>query len=65
MITDCDGVENIVGNGENAGDKHFLLFLKCFRGFLPYGFLTLSSIIIYTCFNTLKRKALGKHFGKR
>ena len=24
-------LENIVGNGENAGYQHFLLFLKCFQ----------------------------------
>ena len=24
-------VENIFGNGENAGDKHFLLFPQCFH----------------------------------
>ena len=24
-------VENIVGNGENAGNQHFLLFLQCFK----------------------------------
>ena len=24
-------VENIVGKGENAGYKHFLLFLQCFQ----------------------------------
>ena len=26
-----DRVENIVGKGENAGCKHFLLFLQCFQ----------------------------------
>ena len=25
------GVENIVGNGENAGYQHFLLFPQCFQ----------------------------------
>ena len=24
-------MENIVGKGENAGNQHFLLFLKCFQ----------------------------------
>ena len=24
-------VENIVGNGQNAGNQHFLLFLTCFQ----------------------------------
>ena len=27
----CDGVENIVGKGENAGYQHFLLFPLCFQ----------------------------------
>ena len=27
----CDGVENIVGKGENAGNQHFLLFLQFFE----------------------------------
>ena len=26
----CDGEENIVGKGENAGNQHFLLFPQCF-----------------------------------
>ena len=26
-----DRVENIVGKGENAGYKHFLLFSQCFE----------------------------------
>ena len=26
-----DRVENIVGNGENAGYQHFLLFPQCFQ----------------------------------
>ena len=28
---DLDRVENIVGKGENAGNKHFLLFPQCFQ----------------------------------
>ena len=24
-------IENIVGKGENAGDKHFLLYPQCFQ----------------------------------
>ena len=28
-----DWVENIVGNGENAGYQHFLLFPHVFKGF--------------------------------
>ena len=31
MISVFDGVENIVGKGENAGYQHFLLFLQCFQ----------------------------------
>ena len=30
MIFVVDGVENIVGKGENAGYQHFLLFQQCF-----------------------------------
>ena len=32
-----DGIENIVGKGENACYKHFLLFLRCFKRLLSYG----------------------------
>ena len=31
MIFVLDSVENIVGNGENAGYQHFLLFPQCFQ----------------------------------
>ena len=31
MIFIFDGVENIVGIGENAGNQHFLLFPQCFE----------------------------------
>ena len=31
MISPCDRVEIIVGNGENAGYQHFLLFPQCFQ----------------------------------
>ena len=31
MISLSDRVENIVGKGENAGFKHFLLFPQCFQ----------------------------------
>ena len=30
-ISVFDGVENIVGKGENAGYQHFLLFPLCFQ----------------------------------
>ena len=29
MIPVFDGVENVVGKGENADYQHFLLFLQC------------------------------------
>ena len=28
-----DGVKNIVGKGENAGQQHFLFYLQCFQKF--------------------------------
>ena len=31
MISVYDRVEKIVGKGENAGNKHFLLFPQCFQ----------------------------------
>ena len=31
VIFGSDSVKNIVGKGENAGYKHFLLFLQCFQ----------------------------------
>ena len=39
-----DRVENIVGKGENAGNRHFLLFPKCFQkasylGFVKFDFV--------------------------
>ena len=37
MISVFDRVENIVGKGENAGPKHFLLFPQCFQGFFVGG----------------------------
>ena len=39
MISVCDRVENVVGKGENAGYKHFLLFLQCIQK-LPVSTLT-------------------------
>ena len=30
-ISASDGVENIEGKGENAGNQHFLLFAECFQ----------------------------------
>ena len=31
MISVFDGVENILGKGENVGYQHFLLFPQCFQ----------------------------------
>ena len=31
LISVLERVENIVGNGENAGYRHFLLFPQCFN----------------------------------
>ena len=31
IISVFERVENIVGNGENAGHQHFLLFPQCFE----------------------------------
>ena len=31
MVSVLDGIENIVGKGENAGYQHFLLFPQCFQ----------------------------------
>ena len=31
MISVFDGIENIVGKGENSGCQHFLLFPQCFQ----------------------------------
>ena len=37
MISVSDREENIVEKGENAGYKHFLLFLQCFQKFSYVG----------------------------
>ena len=42
IIYDSDRVENILGNGENAGNQHFLLFPQCFQKASSSGSLTLS-----------------------
>ena len=68
MISLFGGVENTVGKGENAGYQHFLLFPQCFQKVFDrvdkswdcvMKESTLSSI--YTHFDTLRRKASGKH----
>ena len=38
-----DRVENIVGKGENAGYKHFLLFQQCF---LKFSFSRFLKVVI-------------------
>ena len=61
--------EKIVEKGENAGTSIFSFFHNVFKRplFRVLGIqdcvLTLSSI--YSHFNTQKKKALGKHCGKR
>ena len=35
IISIFDRIENIVGEGENAGNQHFLLFPQCFYRLLP------------------------------
>ena len=52
MIYGLDWVENILGNGENAGYQHFLLFPQCFQKSsswrsLKAGTLWLRVYIIY------------------
>ena len=39
MVSCFDRIENIVGNGENAGYQHFLLFPQCFQNFKQPGSL--------------------------
>ena len=36
-------VENNVGNGENAGNQHFLPFAQYFKTFFPFESLQLSN----------------------
>ena len=71
MKNKCHRVEN-VRKGENARIKQFLLFSQCFPQHISLerqnaascgNGLTLSSI--YTYSNTLKKKSLEKHCGKR
>ena len=35
MISISDKTENTVGQGENAGNQHFLLFQQCFQMLYP------------------------------
>ena len=44
MIFVFDRVENIVGEGENAGYQHFLLFPQCFPKAFYSGFLKLGIV---------------------
>ena len=45
--------ENNVGNGENAGNQHFLLFLQCFLSFPKQISIFLSHLFccLYSAFN--------------
>ena len=44
FISLLDRVENIVGKGENAGYKHFLLFLQCFQKLFLSGSLKVGIV---------------------
>ena len=44
MISVFDRVENIVGNGENAGYQHFLLFQQCFQTPILSGSINLGIV---------------------
>ena len=49
MISVFNRIENIVGEGENAGYQHFLLFPQCFRkvfflGSLAEPYISVSSL---------------------
>ena len=44
MISVFDEVENIMGNGENAGYNYFLLLLPCFQKFSPMRLLKLEIV---------------------
>ena len=37
MVSVFDWIEDILVKGENAGNKHFLLFLKCFQKVAFFG----------------------------
>ena len=44
MVSVFDRVENILGNGKNAGYQYFLIFTQCFpMAFLPEVVKTLKS----------------------
>ena len=62
----CD-IENIVGKGSTAFYKHELSLCNKRRGCKDsiYTELVLTLSSIYTCFNTMKKKTLRKHCGKR
>ena len=73
-------LENTEGREENAGKEHFLPFPQYFPSFesricifKSYLFCgrwvhfeqVITIFFIYTYFNTLKKKALGKHYEKK
>ena len=39
-----DGLENIVGKGENAGNHYFLLFPQCFQNLFFSGLLKVEIV---------------------
>ena len=49
--------ENIVGKGENAGYRHFLLILRCFQKASPMGAVTSIFLLIPQCFQ--KASSMG------
>ena len=61
----CD-TENIVGKGSTAFYTHELSRCNKRRGCKDsiYTELVLTLSSIYTCFNTMKKKTLGKHCGR-
>ena len=56
--------ENIVGNGENAGNQHFLHFPQCFYTFLRtnFKFSVIFIVLSASAFNLEQSKNLS--FGK-
>ena len=42
--------ENIVGNGENAGNQHFLLFPQCFLFYQRQKYYFVVQFVVYKCF---------------
>ena len=51
IISVCDREENILGKGENAGYKHFLLFPQCFENASFPG--ASKGVIVWECVNVI------------